>query len=168
MHGWLHEPWAGLDVATERELAARATAAHTRASGIAPLGLRAPGGRRSAASDAILCDLGYEYDASLGDRMRPARFASGLAQVPFVWPAVDGFHYLRHEPTSPESVRDHWLAALARVAEEGGLFLVVCHAFLTGVDDARLAALDAVIAAAARDSRIAIRTAGEVARAIPR
>ena len=30
MHGWAHEPWAGLDVATERAHAERATVALTR------------------------------------------------------------------------------------------------------------------------------------------
>ena len=166
MHGWLHEPWAALDAAAERDLAERATAVLGRASGMRPTGFRAPGGRRSDATDGILCDLGYEYDASLGDRMRPARLGSGLAQVPFVWPCVDGFHYLRADPTPPETVRDQWLAQLAKVAREGGLFLVICHAFLTGVDDARLAALEAVVAAAARDDRVAVHTAGEIARAV--
>jgi peptidoglycan/xylan/chitin deacetylase (PgdA/CDA1 family) len=166
MHGWLHEPWATLDAATERALAARATAALTDASGVRPTGFRAPGGKRSAATDGILRGLGYAYDASLGDRMRPGRLASGLAQVPFVWPCVDGFHYLRAEPTCAAIVREQWLATLGQVAEKGGLFLVVCHAFLTGVDDARLAVLDDVMHAAVRDARVAICTAGEIAAGV--
>jgi peptidoglycan/xylan/chitin deacetylase (PgdA/CDA1 family) len=166
MHGWAHEPWAELDVATERALAAEATAVLERASGTRPRGFRAPGGRRSAATEGILAELGYAYDASLGDGMRPARLASGLAQVPFVWPAVDGFHYLRDDPVPAAEVRDQWLARLATIAERGGLFLVVCHAFVSGVDDARLAALDAVLAAAVRDERVAVRTAGEVAHEV--
>jgi hypothetical protein len=64
-------------------------------------------------------------------------------------------------------VRDRWLARLAEIAERGGLFLVVCHAFITGVDDERLAALDAVMAAAVGDERVMIRTAGEIARDLP-
>ena len=163
MHGWAHEPWAELDPASERELATRATLALERASGVRPRGFRAPGGRRSDATEAILRDLGYAYDASLGDGMRPTRLASGLAQVPFTWPCVDGFHYLRADAPRPEDVRDRWLAELARVADEGGLFLLICHAFITGVDEARLAALSAVMEAAVRDPRIGIRTAGEIA-----
>ena len=77
---------------------------------------------------------------------------------------MDGFHYLRPEPARPSDVRDTWLAALARVAERGGLFVLVCHAFVTGVDDERLAALDAVVAAACADPRLRIKTAGEIAR----
>jgi len=166
MHGWVHEPWATLDAATERATADRATAALERASGVRPRGFRAPGGRRTPATDGILRDLGYDYDASLGDRMRPGRLASGIAQVPFVWPCVDGFHYLRADPVPAATVRDQWLARLAEVAEQGGLFLTICHAFITGVDDERLAVLDAVVAAAARDTRVTICTAGEIAAAL--
>lgn len=164
MHGWVHEAWAGLDPAAERELAERATDALERASGARPRGFRAPGGARTAATESILRDLGYAYDASLGDGMRSQRLPSGLAQVPFVWPCVDGFFYLRPDPPSPETVRDRWLAQLERVAADGGLFLLICHAFISGVDEARLAALAAVMEAAAKDPRVSIRTAGEIAR----
>ena len=95
--------------------------------------------------------------------MRVQVLPSGLTQVPFVWQGVDGFYYLRDQPVDPTVVRDGWLRALARVAEVGGLFLTICHAFITGVDAARLAALDAVMAAAVADRRVVIRTAGEVA-----
>src|SRR6185369_9504760 len=96
------------------------------------------------------------------DGMRPGRLASGLAQVPFAWSCVDGFHYLRPNPPAAATVRDLWLSRLAKVAEEGGLFLTICHAFITGVDDERLAALDTVMAAAIADERVTIRTAGEI------
>ena len=168
MHGWVHEPWAALAVEDESILAARATDALARAAGVRPRGFRAPGGRRTAATAAILRDLGYEYDASLGNRMQPERLSEGLAQIPFVWPCVDGFHYLRPDPTPAAAVRDRWLAELARVTDQGGLFLVIAHAFLSGVDHDRLAALDAVIAAAVADPRITIRTTGELARALSR
>jgi peptidoglycan-N-acetylglucosamine deacetylase len=163
MHGWEHEAWAALDPASERAHAARATAALERASGVRPRGFRAPGGQRSAATETILRDLGYDYDASLGDDSMPQRLASGLAQIPFVWPCVDGYFYFRPEPVAPSVVRERWLARLEAVAQKGGLFLVICHAFLTGVDEDRLAALDAVVAAAVRDDRMTIRTAGEIA-----
>jgi peptidoglycan/xylan/chitin deacetylase (PgdA/CDA1 family) len=166
MHGWIHEPWATLDEHTEREAAARATDALERASGVRPRGFRAPGGERAAATERVLRDLGYAYDASRGDGMRLACLPSGLAQVPFAWSCVDGFHYLRPDPPAAGTVRDLWLARLAKVAEEGGLFLTICHAFITGVDAERLAALDAVVAAAVADARVTIRTAGEIAAEI--
>lgn len=167
MHGWTHEAWATLDAATERERAEHATAALTRAAGTRPLGFRAPGGQRGPETERVLQDLGYAYDASLGDGMETRRLPSGLAQIPFVWPCVDGYYYLRADPPPPATVRDRWLARLAAVAEDGGLFLVICHAFITGVDPDRLAALAAVMEAAVADERVTIRTAGEIAREIP-
>lgn len=164
MHGWLHETWRELAPEREAELAARATESLERAAGVRPSGFRAPGGTRSAATERILCDLGYAYDASLGDGMRPVLLPSGLAQIPFVWPGVDGFHYLRPAPADPASVRDGWLATLVRTAERGGLFLLVCHAFVTGLHAARLDGLEAVMDAARRDSRVRICTAAEIAR----
>jgi hypothetical protein len=95
--------------------------------------------------------------------MNPHVLPSGLAQVPFVWTAVDGFHYLRPEPADPAEVRAQWMRTLAAVAERGGLFVLICHAFITGVDEARLAALGDVMRAAVADPRVAVRTAGEVA-----
>jgi peptidoglycan-N-acetylglucosamine deacetylase len=162
MHGWLHERWGELSPDEERRLACQATAALADAAGAAPRGFRAPGGARSAHTESILLELGYRYDASLGDGMRPALLPSGLAQVPFVWPGVDGMYYLAQPPADPATVRDAWLAALRKAIERGGLFLTICHAFLTGVHAERLAALEAVIAAA-RDAGVEVCTAGEVA-----
>ena len=163
MHGWLHEEWGTLDPQAERDLAARATDALTRAAGVAPRGFRAPGGARSPHSERILLDLGYRYDASLGDGMRPTLLPSGLAQVPFVWPGVDGFYYLTSTPpAAPEVVRDAWRAALDKAIARGGLFVTICHAFLTGVDAARVAALEAVIGAA-RHAGVEICTTATVA-----
>jgi len=166
MHGWTHEAWAGLEPEREKELARHATDALAGAAGEVPRGFRAPGGARSAHTEEVLTALGYRYDASLGDGMRPARLASGLAQVPFVWPGVDGYHYLRDQPAEPPAVRDGWLRALDKTAAEGGLFLLICHAFITGIDERRLAALDAVIGAALSDPRVEVMTAGEVAATI--
>lgn len=163
MHGWAHEVWATLDEEREAELAARATEVLHRAAGVLPRGFRAPGGARSAHTETILSRLGYAYDASLGDGMRPRMLPSGLAQVPFVWQGVDGFYSLRDQPVAPAAVRDGWLRALDRTAEEGGFFVTICHAFITGVDAARLAALDAVMAAAVADPRIVICTVAQVA-----
>ncbi|HVP31072.1 MAG TPA: polysaccharide deacetylase family protein [Myxococcota bacterium] len=158
MHGWLHEEWRSLDVATERSLAARATEAIERGAGVRPRGFRAPGGGRTPATPEILRALGYRYDASLGDGMRPAPLAPDLAQIPFVWPGVDGAYYLADRPAAPEVVRTRWLEALDRTAERGGLFVTVCHPFVTGVELARCDALAAVIEAALADPRVEVVT----------
>jgi peptidoglycan/xylan/chitin deacetylase (PgdA/CDA1 family) len=166
MHGFTHERWHELDAERERALAERATDALERAAGVRPRGFRAPGGARTPRTEHVLRALGYAYDASLGDGMRPAILPSGLVQVPFVWSAVDGFHWLRDAPERPDAVRDRWLAALDRAAASGGLFLLVCHAHVTGLSEERTAVLDAVLAAACRDPRVTVCTAGEVARRV--
>jgi peptidoglycan/xylan/chitin deacetylase (PgdA/CDA1 family) len=163
MHGWVHEQWHQLAPDEEARLAREATLALAHAAGVRPRGFRAPGGQRSAETTEILRELGYQYDASLGDGMRPGLLAPDLAQVPFVWPGVDGYYYLRPQPTPPAVVLDGWLRTLDRVAAQGGLFLLICHAFITGIDDERLTVLDEVMRAAVSDPRIRITTAGEVA-----
>lgn len=167
MHGWLHERWDELAPDRERELATRATTALAAAAGRSPIGFRAPGGARTAHTEAILRDLGYAYDASLGDGMCPGRLPGGLAQVPFVWPGVDGFFYLRDAPVPAAEVQRKWLAALDRAVAHGGLFVLICHAHITGLDPARCDALGAVLARAVQDPAVAVRTLGEVAAALP-
>ena len=166
MHGWLHERWSELDPDTERDLAVRATSALADAAGVRPVGFRAPGGARTAHTESILRELGYAYDASLGDGMRRGRLPGGLPQVPFVWPGVDGFFWLRDAPVPPDEVGRQWLAALDRTAVRGGLFVLVCHAHITGTDADRVAVLGAVMARAVADPRIEVRTLGEVAAAM--
>jgi peptidoglycan/xylan/chitin deacetylase (PgdA/CDA1 family) len=166
-HGWLHERWGDLEPGREDELLGRATEALTRAAGARPVGFRAPGGSRTAATERLLLEHGYRYDASLGAGMQPKRLAGGLAQVPFTWAGVDGAWYLRATPAEPDRVREAWLAALGRTAERGGLFVLVCHPFITGVDRARIAVLDALIEAAQRHASVEVRTLGEVAASLP-
>jgi peptidoglycan/xylan/chitin deacetylase (PgdA/CDA1 family) len=166
MHGWAHESWSDLDAARERDLARRATEALTAAAGVRPRGFRAPGGARGARTEALLRELDYMYDASLGERMTPRRLASGLAQIPFVWPAVDGFHYLRPTPADPAVVRDAWIGALRKAAARDGLFVTVCHAFITGTDASRLAALETVMREA-RALGAEIVTVADAAQRLP-
>ena len=163
MHGWAHEQWHELDEEEERELAAKATAALESAAGVRPQGFRAPAGARTEDTAEVLSGLGYRYDASLGDGMRPAMLRPGLAQVPFVWGGVDGAHYLADPPAEPSALADEWEGVLAKVAESGGLFLTVCHGFITGAEQARLDAFDRVVARAQAEG-FQIVTVGALAR----
>lgn len=165
MHGWAHEQWDALDAGDEEKLATRATEALTAAAGVAPLGFRAPGGARGARTVELLLRLGYRYDASLGDGMGPARLDPGLAQVPFVWNGVDGAHYLADPAPRPEDVERQWTKAFEKVADTDGLFLTICHGFITGVDDGRLAAFDRVVGRV-QTAGVDVLTAGQVAEAV--
>src|SRR5207248_3245498 len=165
MHGWAHEQWDALDADEEEKLARRATETLASAAGSSPLGFRSPGGARTERTADLLVSLGYRYDASLGDGMRPAVLQPGLAQVPFVWNGVDGAHYLADPAPPAADVEQEWSSALERVGEKGGLFLTVCHGFITGADDDRLTAFDRVVGRA-QESGFDILTAGQVAERV--
>jgi peptidoglycan-N-acetylglucosamine deacetylase len=165
MHGWAHEQWDELDPEEEKDLATRATDALERASGRRPVGFRAPGGARGDDTAALLVSLGYRYDASLGDGMRTAVLEPRLAQVPFVWSGVDGAHYLAEPPPPAADVEREWTTAMARVGEKGGLFLTICHGFITGADDGRLAAFERVLERA-RSGDFELLTVGQVAERV--
>jgi len=162
MHGWAHEQWDSLDADEEEKLGRRATEALSAAAGEAPRGFRAPGGARGSRTADLLVELGYRYDASLGDGMRVDVIQAGLAQVPFVWNGVDGAHYLGDPPPLAADVQAKWMSALDKVGEDGGMFLTICHGFITGADDERLAAFDRVIGRA-QDGGFELLTAGQVA-----
>ncbi|HEV3352730.1 MAG TPA: polysaccharide deacetylase family protein [Acidimicrobiales bacterium] len=165
MHGWTHEQWDSLDPDEEEKLARRATDALAAAAGIPPLGFRAPGGARGERTAELLVTLGYRYDASLGDGMSAAVLEEGLAQVPFVWNGVDGAHYLADPPPPPADVERQWTSALEKVGQKGGLFVTICHGFITGADDDRLAAFDRVIGRA-QEGGFDLLTAGQVAERV--
>jgi peptidoglycan/xylan/chitin deacetylase (PgdA/CDA1 family) len=162
VHGWAHEKWSELDAPTEHDLLTRCRDAIG-----AGLGFRAPGGARTNRTSQVLAELGYAYDASLGDGMTAARLDNGVPNVPFVWPGVDGYWYLRDQPADPSAVRDAWLAALDKAVSNDTLFLTICHPEITGDDDNRLAALDVVVGAAAADARIDCQSVGAIAARIP-
>src|SRR5207248_6909673 len=129
----------------EEKLARRATEALAAAAGVAPVGFRAPGGARGERTADLLVELGYRYDASLGDGMNTSVLKPGLAQVPFVWNGVDGAHYLADPPPLAADVQEKWMSGLEKVGEDGGLFLTICHGSITGADDERVAAFDRVV-----------------------
>ena len=83
-------------------------------------------------TEDVLRTLGYATTRASATACGRGGLPSGLAQVPFVWPCVDGFYYLRADPLTPAEVRDRWLASARAWSRSGGLFLLICHAFITG------------------------------------
>ena len=165
MHGWAHEAWSELPPDEERALATRATECHRRrdrADRRAASALRAA--RESEATADILGDLGYTYDASLGDRMNPVRLSPAVAQVPFVWPGVDGYWYLRDEPEEPTTVSDAWLKSLAKAELCSSRSAIRRSPASTSTGSPPSTA---VVAAAQADDRIELATVGAIAARIP-
>ena len=147
-------------------LATRATEALAQAAGASPRRLSRARRRGARRGPTRSCSgLGYRYDASLGDAhaAEPAAVRPRAGAVRLAWrrrlPLPP-----RDRPPSRPPCATPGLPRCDKAAARGGLFVTVCHAVLTGVDPARVAALDAVIEAA-QAAGVAIRTVGEVAAA---
>ena len=169
LHGWVHEQWSELGCDEARELLVRGLDA-LRAAGVEPLGFRAPGGGRGPHTAALLAELGLRFDASLpedGEPSTPHVLREGIAQIPFGWRGVDGYYYLaRGEGPAEVEAGLGALVDRARDDGSGGFATLICHAFLSAVDDARFAALTRVLERVASDPGITAVTAGDLAEAL--
>jgi peptidoglycan/xylan/chitin deacetylase (PgdA/CDA1 family) len=175
VHGWRHEPWAELAPERERELLERARAALGD-----PAGFRPPGGRLTAATAALLGELGFGYCSPAGDR--PGRL-EGLPMLPFEWRLIDAYYLVPHfgalrrrhgdpeDPMAPAAVRDAVLAALDRhVAGGDGHLVLLFHPFLLSVGPEAVSALSEVIGrlgALARAGALRCVRMDEAAKALP-
>jgi peptidoglycan/xylan/chitin deacetylase (PgdA/CDA1 family) len=133
-HGWRHERWSKLDPATERDRLRRSVEG-MRALGLEPSGFRPPGGELTAATPALLRELGFTYCS-------PAKGVDtgGVPALPFRWALLDAFHYLPHfagmrgveAPLPPQRLRETLFEAL-----DGGESPVVLlfHPFLADTDE---------------------------------
>jgi peptidoglycan/xylan/chitin deacetylase (PgdA/CDA1 family) len=144
-HGWCHEPWAELDPGREHELLERGRQA-LAALGIELRGFRPPGGRLTAASPALLRELGFAHcsPAGTGTGVR-----GGVAVLPFRWELVDAFHVLPRFATVRAAQAPGLGAELAAALADGGHVGPVFHPFLLE-DEARLSVLREFLLAARR------------------
>jgi peptidoglycan/xylan/chitin deacetylase (PgdA/CDA1 family) len=139
-HGFMHERWATLDPAAERESLERGVDAMD-ALGLRPVGFRPPGGSLTRATPALLRELGFTYVSPEADVAEPL---DGLAVLPFRWPLTDALYYLphfadlreRHLGTRAEQPPERLRAAIG-AARDG---VAVFHPFLLE-DDERFAVL---------------------------
>ena len=177
LHGWVHEKFGSLDRLRAEQVLHDGTAALSRL-GIKPAGFRAPGGVRGPHAAAILPTLGYRYDSSSDSdgeppqadyfSVAPGLLAPGLAHVPWRAAMVDSIQYLRHpvRPRTPAEIEASWIDAIDRTAACGGTTTVVIHAFVSGVDEARFAAVRNVLTHARRRGDVDIVTARQLAERV--
>jgi peptidoglycan/xylan/chitin deacetylase (PgdA/CDA1 family) len=150
LHGWEHEPWAGLDAARERSLLERGVEA-LAALGLRPVGFRPPGGVLTSASAGLLRELGFSYVSPEAGQEAP-----GLTVLPFRWPLVDALYYLPHFAprrerelgTPAEQPPARLREAIAAALGDDGVVVPVFHAFLADTDE-RFAVVRDVLALAA-------------------
>lgn len=168
LHGWAHEKFGALDRLRAEQLLYDGTAALTRI-GVRPQGFRAPGGLRGKHTVPVLQALGFRYDSSTDpdDRStQPALLAPGLAHIPWSWDMVDSVQYLRHpvRPRTPQEMEASWRDAIENAIQTSTNITIVIHAFVSGVDDERFAAVRRLLTYARQ--HIEVTTAGVLAEQV--
>lgn len=164
LHGWVHEDFASLSRDEAERVLREGRDALTRI-GVPPAGFRAPGGRRGPHAVELLTELGFTYDSSIEHdaadpaertafegRLQPTPLAPGLAHVPVRYAMADSIQYLRNPGAAPDpdTLARQWKALLDRAARARCNLTLVFHAYVSGVDDARFAAMREVLEHAKR------------------
>jgi len=168
LHGWVHEKFGALEAARAEQLLYDGTASLERI-GLRPRGFRAPGGLRGRHTAPVLQALGFRYDSSTDpdDRStQPALLAPGLAHIPWSWDMVDSVQYLRHpvRPRTPQEMEASWRDGIDKAIQISSNLTIVIHAFVSGVDDERFAAVRRLLTYARE--HIEVVTAGVLAERV--
>src|SRR5687768_9314645 len=139
VHGWIHEQNPTLPGPIERDLIVRARDALERATGVKPVGYRAPSWNFSPNTLTILRELGFLYDSSLMADDRPYELLqngapTGIVELPVEWilddaPLVDpqGQRY-----SSPRDLLQVYIDEFDKAWEERGMFLLTVHPHIIG------------------------------------
>ena len=143
-HGWRHENWARLDPEAERASLARSVEG-MRALGLAPAGFRPPGGKLTAATPALLRELGFGYCSPAAGAT-----AGDVPVLPFRWELLDAYHYLPHfaarrgqeAPLPPSALRETVFRALD---EADGFLALLFHPFLADTEERLAVIRDALV-----------------------
>lgn len=176
MHGYIHENTSVLDEATERELMLRARDVLTHASGIEPVGFRAPHWDLSPSTLSIVREMGLIYDSSMmADdscyELVLDGVPSGIVEIPVDWVRDDAVYLLfnRNPPTrpllSPDDVLKIFLRELDGAIDEGGVFQLDLHPFVIGYRS-RIFILEEVIRHARARGPIWFATHAELAQRV--
>ena len=176
-HGYLHEgAHSAPDEATEERRLLRALEALDTIAGVRPAGYRAPMWELSYRLPALLAKHGFRYDSGLMDADHPYRLAvsaepgaPSIIELPAHW-ALDDWEPYNYLPgitgtgliASPADVIARWSLELDALTDEGGLFMLTNHPFVSG-RASRAAGLERLIARAKNTDGLWIAAAGEIA-----
>ena len=174
-HGYMHEGSREADATTEERRLVRAMEA-LDGVGVQPAGYRAPNWEASYALPAILANHGIRYDSSLMDSDWPYRLAvtddadaPTLVELPVHW-SLDDWEPYTYLPgisgtgqiASPAELTARWSLELDALVDEGALFMLTNHPFVSG-RASRAAALERLIERARDIDGLWIATCDEVA-----
>jgi peptidoglycan-N-acetylglucosamine deacetylase len=176
-HGYLHEgARSAPDEATEERRLLRGLEALDSVTGVRPIGYRAPNWELSYRMPALLAKHGFRYDSGLMDADHPYRVASSaepgaasIVELPAHW-GLDDWEPYNYLPgitgsgviASPADVIARWTLELEALVDEGGLFMLTNHPFVSG-RASRAAGLERLIQRAREIPGLWIATAEEIA-----
>lgn len=175
-HGYLHESARGATPEEEERRLLRGLEALDRVAGVRPVGYRAPFWAMSWTTPALLARHGFRYDSSLMDADHPYRLAvfhepagPSLVELPVQW-ALDDWEPYVYLPglsgsgviESPRAVLERWRLEFEGLVEDGGLFVLTNHPFVSG-RPSRAQALETLIRDVQDTPGVWIATCVEVA-----
>ncbi|MBI3470276.1 MAG: polysaccharide deacetylase [Candidatus Solibacter usitatus] len=175
VHGWVHERLTDLSPAEERDLTRRAFDFWTKRLGRKPAGIRTPSWDFTSETLSIIRELGFLYDSSLMGDDRPYEILAqgkptGLIELPVEWILDDFTYYSYDRPSSAyhrmsdSDVFEIYRGEFDKAYEEGTLFLLTMHPFVTG-HRSRLAALERLVVHMRLKRGVWFATHEQVARA---
>lgn len=176
-HGYLHEgARSAIDEATEERRLLRGLEALDTVAGVRPIGYRAPNWELSFRLPALLARHGFVYDSGLMDADHPYHLTTSaepgaptIVELPAHW-GLDDWEPYNYLPgitgsgviASPADVIARWTLELEALVEEGGLFMLTNHPFVSG-RASRAAGLERLIARAREIDGLWITNAAEIA-----
>jgi peptidoglycan/xylan/chitin deacetylase (PgdA/CDA1 family) len=176
-HGYLHEGARSAPGPEEEERRLlRGLEALDAVAGVRPIGYRGPNWELSYDTPALLVRHGFRYDTGMMDADHPYHLAVSpeagaptIVELPAHW-GLDDWEPYNYLPgitgsgviSSPADVVARWTLELEALVEEGGLFMLTNHPFVSG-RASRAAALEGLIARAKSIDGLWIATAAEIA-----
>ena len=131
-HGYLHESFE-VPLDEEERLLKRSHQILTEMTGIAPVGWRSPGGKKSTRTLAVLQELGYVYDSSDKDFDRPYpaivenRQSDSMAELPNNTSSLDDAPLYVGGAMTPLEMLQLWKAEFDSIYNEHGYFMLTFH-----------------------------------------
>ena len=175
-HGYLHEGAHGASVEEQERRLLRGLEALDAVATIRPAGYRGPMWELNFDTLGLLAKHGFAYDAGLMDADHPYLLATSpapgspaIVELPGHW-SLDDWEPYNYLPgitgsgviASPDEVVSRWTLELDALVEDGGLFMLTNHPFVSG-RASRAAALEGLIAHARAIDGLWIATAAEIA-----
>jgi peptidoglycan/xylan/chitin deacetylase (PgdA/CDA1 family) len=175
-HGYLHEGANDASPAVEEARLLHGLASLDEVLGVRPIGYRGPNWELTYETPAILTRHGFVYDSGLMDADHPYVLATSaepggptLIELPGHW-SLDDWESYNYLPgitgsgviSSPADILARWTLELEALVEEGGLFMLTNHPFVSG-RASRAVALERLIERAQAIDGLWVATAAEIA-----